>query len=68
MKDNSLNIILYEKDLTNREIEVSHLVTKGLSNKEIANQLFITASTVKLHLTNIYKKLEKFLRYYPCFF
>jgi hypothetical protein len=33
-------------------------VTKGLSNKEVANQLFVTEKTVKFHLTNIYKKMN----------
>lgn len=46
------------KDLTNREIEISELVTRGLSNKEISNQLFITERTVKAHLMNIYSKLD----------
>jgi len=34
------------------------LVSKGLSNKEVANQLFVTEKTVKFHLTNIYKKMN----------
>ena len=34
------------------------MVTKGLSNKEVANQLFVTEKTIKFHLTNIYKKMS----------
>lgn len=48
---------LIEKGLSNRESEVTELVTKGLSNKEIANMLFVTERTIKFHLVNIYGKL-----------
>ena len=53
-----LRDILTQKGLSNREAEVAELVVKGLSNKEVANQLFITEKTVKFHLTNIYKKMS----------
>src|SRR4026207_1310788 len=53
-----LRDILTQKGLSNREAEVAELVTKGLSNKEVANQLFVTEKTVKFHLTNIYKKMN----------
>lgn len=43
--------------LTPREIEIVHLVTQGLRNKELANRLSITEGTVKIHLHNIYDKL-----------
>ncbi|MFH1804328.1 MAG: response regulator transcription factor [Pseudomonadota bacterium] len=43
--------------LTNREREVLALLTKGLSNKEIAKQLSVREITVKVHLTGIFKKL-----------
>ncbi len=49
---------LLQKGLSNREAEVAELVSKGLSNKEVANQLFVTEKTVKFHLTNIYKKMN----------
>lgn len=42
-------------NLSNRQKEVVDLVCKGLSNREIANQLFITEKTVKFHLTTIFK-------------
>jgi DNA-binding CsgD family transcriptional regulator len=43
--------------LTPREMEVMHLVKEGLPNKTIADQLSISAETVKKHLKNIYEKL-----------
>lgn len=42
--------------LTKRETEIIALVAEGLSNGEIANRLFISASTVKKHLNNIFQK------------
>ena len=53
-----LRDILIQKGLSNREAEVAELVTRGMSNKEVANQLFVTEKTVKFHLTNIYKKMN----------
>lgn len=44
--------------LTKREIEVLKLITQGLLNKEIADQLCISEKTVKNHVSNIFKKIE----------
>ena len=44
--------------LTFREIELLQLLSKGMSNIEIADSLFISPETVKSHLSNIYRKLE----------
>ena len=44
--------------LTVRETEVLLLIAKGLSNKQIAQQLVLTEGTVKLHLHHIYGKLQ----------
>jgi len=44
--------------LSKREIEILGLVAKGLSNKEIAENLFIAEGTVKNHLSNILAKLN----------
>ena len=42
--------------LTDREIEIIKLIDKGLSNKEIANQLFVSEQTVSTHRKNIFRK------------
>lgn len=44
--------------LTKRELEIVKLVSIGLSNQEIAYQLFISEHTVKAHISNILKKLN----------
>jgi DNA-binding NarL/FixJ family response regulator len=43
--------------LSAREIEVLQLAARGLSNSEIANELFVSATTAKAHLVHIYAKL-----------
>ena len=43
--------------LTRREIEILRLAAKGRSNKDIANELFLSLRTVKAHLTNIFNKM-----------
>jgi len=43
--------------LTPRELQVVGMIVKGARNKEIAERLFITEGTVKIHLHNIYEKL-----------
>ena len=43
--------------LTDREREVTQLILKGASNKEVARQLDITERTLKAHLTSIFSKL-----------
>ena len=45
-------------DLSKQEKNVHDLILQGKSNKEIANELFISLSTVKTHITNIYGKLK----------
>jgi DNA-binding NarL/FixJ family response regulator len=48
---------LMDQTLTRREREVVVLVSYGLSNKEVAQRLKLTESTIKTHLHNIYRKL-----------
>ncbi|MEA2700413.1 MAG: hypothetical protein QOI66_4684 [Myxococcales bacterium] len=44
--------------LTLREVEILKLVARGLSNKEIAKTLFISAKTVANHIEHIYSKID----------
>ncbi|WP_338314189.1 LuxR C-terminal-related transcriptional regulator [Bradyrhizobium sp. TM239] len=44
--------------LTHRERQIVRLVSEGMSNKEIARQLNVSPGTVKVHLYNIFQKLE----------
>jgi len=44
--------------LTDREHEVLDLLAQGLTNKEIAEKLYITTNTVKRHLKAIFEKLD----------
>ena len=44
-------------DLTDREGDVVALVAKGLTNREIAGQLYVSAHTVEYHLRNVFAKL-----------
>ncbi|MFN8672071.1 MAG: LuxR C-terminal-related transcriptional regulator [Candidatus Sericytochromatia bacterium] len=51
--ENNLNLNL----LSNRETEIIKMMYKGLSNKEIALNMYISLNTLKVHLNNIYKKM-----------
>lgn len=42
--------------LTEREVAILRALARGLSNDEIAKELWVTQQTVKFHLTNIYRK------------
>nr|WP_218946419.1 response regulator transcription factor [Acinetobacter sp. YH12134] len=46
------------EQLTNREHEILNLVAQGLSNREIAEQLFVSRYTVESHIKHIYRKLS----------
>ena len=44
--------------LSRQERHIQKLIVQGKTNKEIANELFISISTVKTHITHIYRKLK----------
>jgi len=43
--------------LTHREVEILRLAVRGMSNKDIAHELFLSLRTVKAHFTNIFNKM-----------
>jgi DNA-binding NarL/FixJ family response regulator len=49
--------------LTPREYQVALLVGRGLSNKEVGRELGVSDGTVKLHVHNIFQKLDARNRY-----
>ena len=53
-----INVIVEKYKLTKREEEIISLVYWGLSNPEISDRLYISTSTVKRHMQNIFKKMN----------
>lgn len=49
---------LSNKGLTQKQVAVASLVSRGLSNKEIAKEIDCKEQTVKFHLKNIFKRLN----------
>ncbi len=47
-----------ELGITSREHEILVKISEGLSNKEIADQLFVSESTIKSHVSNLFVKLD----------
>ena len=43
--------------ITERERQIIHLISEGLSNKEIGRQLNVCEGTIKIHLHHIFQKL-----------
>ncbi|HHY91193.1 MAG TPA: response regulator transcription factor [Clostridiales bacterium] len=63
IKNNILQIrqsdsLMENYGLTSRELEIIQFVSNGMSNQEISRALFISETTVKKHLNNIFKKLS----------
>lgn len=56
--EGQLVVCVSNYSLTTREIEALNLISKGMVNKEIAKQLYISEKTVKNHVNNIFKKLN----------
>jgi two-component system, NarL family, response regulator LiaR len=60
--DRSAGFVLNEAELnrlnlSKRELEVLQLMAQGMSNKQIADQLFVSLSTVKTHSNNLFEKM-----------
>lgn len=49
---------LKKLNLSNREYEVLQMLTKGYSNAEIGGKLFLSVSTVKTHVSNLFVKMD----------
>lgn len=49
---------MYKNRLNNRELQILKLLSENLTNKEISDKIHISIHTVKMHNTNIYKKLD----------
>ncbi|BCN25049.1 helix-turn-helix transcriptional regulator [Vibrio alfacsensis] len=54
------NVVMecHHDDLTSRERQILELLAYGISNQQIASQLFLSESTVKSHIYKLYKKLD----------
>ncbi len=50
--------LLIEYGISTREFEVLQLMAQGLSNQQIADQLYISLNTVKTHSSNLFVKLD----------
>ena len=46
------------RSISKRELEVLELMSEGLSNKEIAERLFVSLNTIKTHSAKLFEKLE----------
>ena len=50
--------LVSQLELSKRELEILRLLAQGHSNQEIAGKLFVSLSTVKTHIQNIFDKLD----------
>lgn len=57
-KEETVEVERKDSQLTEREREVLLCLVQGMNNKEIAQSLFISDKTVKIHVSNIFKKLD----------
>ena len=62
--DKSPNLANLARDITQREQEICTLMVEGLTNKQIAQKLYISEGTVKNYISNIYDKLNSVV--YSC--
>lgn len=50
--------LISQLEISKRELEILNLMALGHSNQEIASKLFVSLSTVKTHIQNLFEKLE----------
>ena len=50
--------LVSQLELSKRELEILNLLAQGYSNQEIATKLFVSLSTVKTHIQNLFEKLD----------
>jgi two-component system nitrate/nitrite response regulator NarP len=53
----SASVNEWSKALSSRELEIALLISRSLSNKDIAREMGLSLGTVKVHVHNIYVKL-----------
>lgn len=58
LERNELETNIFHGILSKREAEVAMLICQGLTNKQIADKLFVSEKTIKTHVSNILSKLE----------
>ena len=58
VQDQGIDLPQPYENLSERELEVLRLVSRGYSNRQIAEALFVTLGTVKKHLNNVFGKLQ----------
>ena len=51
-------LLVSQLELSKRELEILSLLAQGHSNQEIATKLFVSLSTVKTHIQNLFEKLD----------
>lgn len=57
-KQGLLNAVCQQHNMTPREQDVIRLIVQGYRNKQISEELLVSVSTIKKHITNIYHKLN----------
>lgn len=50
--------MIHQLELSKRELKILNLIAQGLKNEEIAQQIFVSLSTVKTHNQNLFAKLD----------
>ncbi|CCQ89677.1 hypothetical protein NITGR_150045 [Nitrospina gracilis 3/211] len=53
-----MNLLMQNKSLTPREMEIAYLICDGMTDQEIGGRLFISIHTVKNHFKSIYRKFD----------